>query len=376
MNILFVLPQLSTGGTERVVLELARHLDKSKFRVYAAYFFGGALEDELGKVCRGIFHVPKKPGFDAGAMWQLAKIIREKEIHLVNAHHYMPFFYSYLGSRVLNTKRLVYTEHSVAEVELITGVHKHIFNALLRGDTLTVGVSEEISAAFRDKFPSKFKKIVSIPNGIDVDQFSNGGNTEDIKARWGFSPQHAVIGNVANFRKVKNHACLIDAFHILNQRLPDTRLVLVGTGFPGDAENTEEACRQLIRSHGLESKVIFAGYTEDIPGILKGFDVFCLPSFSEGLPVSILEAMAAKVPVVGSSVRGIREVVFHNETGLLFPTDDSDALADSLERLLSDSDLRCKLLQNAFDRVNRHHALGAWVSQYQELFASGELKDR
>ena len=136
--------------------------------------------------------------------------------------------------------------------------------------------------------------------------------------------------------KVKNHVCLVRAVSRLKDLHPNLRLIFVGTGFPGAPDNTELEIRALVHDLGLQDRVVMAGYQDDIPKVLSGFDVFCLPSFSEGLPVSLLEAMAAGVPIVGSQVKGIVEVVKHLETGLLFPADDDEGLAVMLNKLLSE----------------------------------------
>lgn len=367
-NVLFVMLQLSMGGTERIVLELARNLNEDFFDVYVASFAGGTLESQLRQICKEIFLISKKAGFDLNAMMQLSGIIDRENIHVVNAHHYMPFFYSFLGARVFRNAKLIYTEHSVAEVDMISNWHMHIFNSLLYRTNTVVGVSNEVSEAFRKKFPRHSGKFMSIPNGVDIERFSSRVERLDIRAHWGFSPEDYVIGTVANFRYVKNHVCLVRAFQRLSTVNPNARLILVGKGYPGDLENSEEEVRRLVAFHELEDRVVFAGYQEDIPSILQCLDVFCLPSFSEGLPVSILEAMAAGVPVVGSDVRGIREVVSHNETGLLFPVNDHDALAQQFIQLQNDRELSRKIIRSAFDFVCRNHGIARWTDTYEQLF--------
>jgi glycosyltransferase involved in cell wall biosynthesis len=155
---------------------------------------------------------------------------------------------------------------------------------------------------------------------------------------------------------------------------PHARLVMVGKGYPGDSENSEEKVKELIDKLRLNGRVIMTGYREDVPDVLQSFDVFCLPSLSEGLPVSILEAMAARIPVVGSNVRGINEVVSSGETGLLFPSNDDKALSQTLESLIREDGLRTDLRQRAFAFLSQSHSLGQWVLSYELLFQSICLK--
>jgi glycosyltransferase involved in cell wall biosynthesis len=302
-------------------------------------------------------------------MLQISRIIQDKNIDVINAHHYMPFFYSYLGSKILHKRKLIYTEHSVPEVEGISsGKHRHICKMLLHKTDAVIGVSGEIADAFRKGFPTHSGKIVTVPNGVDVERFAIDIDRDRVRAEWGILPEHFVIGMVANFRKVKNHACLIRASNRLIVTYPNIRLLLVGRGYPEDRENSEEEIKQLIHCYKLENRIILTGYREDIPSLLKSFDTFCLPSFSEGLPVSILEAMAARVPVVGSNVRGIREVISPEETGLMFPSDDDNALQQVLERLIKNKNLRNDLSKNACIFVSQMHGIKQWVSVYERLF--------
>ncbi|HEY3275776.1 MAG TPA: glycosyltransferase [Syntrophorhabdaceae bacterium] len=373
INLLYVVIQTNLGGSERVVLDLARHIDHSRFKVHLAYFIPGTLGRAFDEACDETIHIKKGDGIDAGAVLQLSHVIRTRKIDVVNAHHYMCYFYSYLAGKILAKRGLVYTEHSVPEVESISGIHRTICKSFMRGTDAVVGVSQEISDVMRQKFPSHAKKIIAIPNGLDVSEFASDGDSARCRAGLGLRPEQFVIGIVANFRYVKNHTCLVRAFHDLNGRYPDTRLVMVGRGFPEDSENSEGEVRRLVHDLGLDGPVIMTGYREDTKDILKSLDLFCLPSFSEGLPVSILEAMAAKVAVVASDVRGNREAVASGKTGLLFPSNDDRALSQALQLMIDDRELRVRLRERAFTHVSEIHGLRRWISRYEDLFKSISL---
>ena len=139
---MFVVLQMESGGSERVVLDLAGGLNADQFEIYVTAFKGGVNEFHLKEVCKDIFFVQKRKRFDLSAMIQIAKIVREHHIDVVNAHHYMPCFYSFPGTSILNRKKLIYTEHSVPEVEgVASGIHRKIFNMMLVRLDAVVGVS-------------------------------------------------------------------------------------------------------------------------------------------------------------------------------------------------------------------------------------------
>jgi len=362
--------QLDAGGSERVVFDLARSLDPDKFEVFVASFKGGVLAEPLKKFCKDIFIIDKHQGLDITAMFKLAKIIREYRIDVVNAHHYMPCFYSFLGTRLLNGKRLVYTEHSVPEVENIANcVHGKIFHWMLYRVNSVVGVSGAITSKFREMYPRHADKFHEVLNAVEIEKFRGKGTREIVRGSFGLESDHFVIGIVANFRKVKNHICMVRAAARLKYTHPQLRLFFVGTGFPGDAENSEEEVQTLISDLGLKERVIFAGYREDIPVMLSAIDAFCLPSFSEGLPVSLLEAMAAGVPVIGSDVSGIAEVVTHGKTGLLFSSDNDAQLSQLFAKIMAGPDILITLANNGFEYVKNNHSYKSWHIKYQNLFS-------
>jgi glycosyltransferase involved in cell wall biosynthesis len=370
VNLLFVLLQMSAGGAERVALNLAENLDKSLFNVYVAFFSGGNLEARFRACTNGMMHIPKKRGFDPNAVMFLARVIRRKAIDVINPHHYAPFFYSRLAASTTWGKRVVYTEHSVPDLQRFTTLYKILNRSLLASaNTWFIGVSREVAALMKNTFPSKQEKVICIPNGVAIPESAPDNRVEELRKNLSIGPGSFVIGTVANFRRVKNHACLIRAFRSLAAVRNNVCLVLVGKGYPGDTENTEKEIMELVLSYGLERKVIFTGYRENVGELLPAFDLFCLPSFSEGLPLSVLEAMARRVPVVGSDVRGIREVVLQGETGMLFPSNDDGALAQVLQALMENKALRQRLAENGFLFVEREHGLGQWVRRHERLFA-------
>ncbi|MDZ7697267.1 MAG: glycosyltransferase [Deltaproteobacteria bacterium] len=152
VNLLFVMLQLDAGGSERVVLDLVQHVDKRRFSVFVATFSGGQLHEEFSRACTKLFFVRKGRGLDLAAMLRLGAIIRHYRIDVINPHHYSPFVYSYMGSKVLNNRSLVFTEHSVPEVTGLSVKHKLLCNALFFRTNAIVGVSDEICKAFEARF--------------------------------------------------------------------------------------------------------------------------------------------------------------------------------------------------------------------------------
>lgn len=363
-NILFILPQLDSGGSERVVLSILEKLYLQGFNLFVVSFKSGDLIKIMEKFCKKIFIIKKRSGIDFCAMSRIFKIIKRNNIDVVNAHHYMPCLYSFLSCLLIKKLKIVYTEHSVREVtNIYNSKHRKIFNLMMYRIDTGIGVSKEITDKFKELYPSHNKKFHEISNGVDIEKFHKKINSKNVRERFGLASDDFVIGMIANFRRVKNHACLVRAFAHLIQNYPKARLLFVGSGFADDIENSEAEVRDLVGSLGLQGKVVFSGYQENIPEILKAIDVFCLPSFSEGLPVSVLEAMASEVPVVCSDVLGNRELIEHGKTGMLFRSNDEIALADILSNMVDEDKTSKTMTDNALGYIKENNNIAKSVER-------------
>jgi glycosyltransferase involved in cell wall biosynthesis len=369
IRVLFVMVQIDImGGSEQLVYKIIEQLDRSRFDPCLAWFYGDRLLGHFKKLDLPLYHVPKIKRFDPAAMRQLASIITKKGIHVVNAHHFLSMVYSFYGAKIGNRAQLIYTEHSVWEVERISSPWKRIGRCLLKRADAAVGVTDAVTRQLRQTFGTDPARTVTILNGVDT--ACVGANRETLRRSFAFGEQDQVIGIVANLKKVKNHLLLLRAFVEVLREQAHTRLLLVGQGLKQDRENTEPEIRAFITQNGLGGKVILAGYRSDIPDLLGVMDVFCLCSREEGLPISLIEAMAAGLPVVGTDVEGIRGVIDHERNGLLVGDQDVPALTAALLTLLRNGRLGQALGSAARVTVQDRFSLSRCVSEYQHLFQS------
>ena len=368
-RILFLLPQLKQGGAERVVLNLIKGIDRARFMPCIAWFHGKVIYpfSELKDI--PLFPLNKRNGFDLKVMAAIYSIIRSENIKLVNPHHFMPLFYAFPACKWSKAK-IVYTEHSIWEVAQITGLWRMMSQFLLRKTDGVVGVSPEIAKFLKKKYGLPERRVHAVSNGIDTHLFAPNNASNAFRKAIGLDEHDIAIGMTGNFRKVKNHALLIDAFSLVSSQSPEARLVLIGQGFPGDTENTEKDIHALIQNSGLEEKVMLLGYRDDVHRVLQCLDIFCLTSFREGLPLSLLEAMACGLPVVGTNVEGIRIVIDSGRNGFLVNPYDSAGLATTLMSLLSDKRLRERMGKEGRKDAVKYYSLTCFSGQYNQLFAS------
>lgn len=206
-----------------------------------------------------------------------------------------------------------------------------------------------------------------LANGIDAERFRPRADGE-ARPDFGFGPGCTVIGTVGRVQDVKDHATLVDAFALLRQQLPQQadrlRLAVVGEG------PLLGALREKVRALGLEGLVWLPGARNDVPEILRGFDIYVISSIAEGTPGSVLEAMASGLPAVGTRVGGVPEVIADGVTGTLVAPRDPQAMAAALARYVQDPAHARAFGAAGRARVLTHYSMPAMVAGYQALYDS------
>ncbi len=200
------------------------------------------------------------------------------------------------------------------------------------------------------------ERVEVVYEGVDVRE------VQSAPCRREYPDSAVVIGCVAFLSEEKGHATLLTAFSELHSRRPETRLVFVGDG------PLRSALEQQARSSGIAGAVDFRGFQPQVAPFLRGFDIFVLPSLSEGLSSGILAAMAASLPVVASNIGGIPELVQHQITGLLVPPEQPGALANALQHLVDDPALQVRYGEAGRERVLKHFTLEQKVKRTLEIY--------
>ena len=370
INVLFIMMQMEMGGSERLVHNLALKLDRNIFNPSIAWFFGDRVMKEFQDLNVPLYHVPKVKRIDFNAMAKVREIIQDNNIHIVNAHHFMSMVYAFYGCKIKNRSKLVYTEHSEWEIEKISWKWSKMGAHLINRIDRAVGISSAVSKKIQNKFGTYDGKVFTIQNGVNLEAFDNHNGKSVLRKELGLAEDERIIGTVANLKKVKNHIFLLKAFNELIKDCKNTKLLLIGQGFKNDPDNSELEIRKFVEEKNLNDKIVFLGYRSDIPQLLSIMDIFCLTSFKEGLPISLIEAMAAGLPVVGTDVDGIRDVITPDKNGFLVKIGDVPSLKNSLNALIQDESLRRTFGRESRIAAEERYSLGRCILQYQDLFLS------
>lgn len=234
---------------------------------------------------------------------------------------------------------------------------------ILRLLTRIIFVNRITRAAYIGLYGLRSDKCVTIHNGVQVNQFSYlAFGRQDTRVKLGVSSNECMVLATGNLTEVKGYGYLVSAVNQLKEKNIPVRCFIAGQG------ELEEKLKAQIKSLGIEKYVELLGYRDDIPSLLTAADILCMPSLNEALGYSLLEAMAAGVPVVASQVGGIPEVISHGKEGFLVPPGDVDQLATAIERLAIDSQLRGRFGSAGRGTVRSRFSIETMLSQTRDLF--------
>ncbi len=356
--VVHVTQSLGWGGLERVVYDLARAVDPARYRAVVL-----SLSDDLGRRAQfdaaGVpLEVVRQHGLDVTLPARLARRLTALGADLVVAHNFGRFFYAGPAARLARVPAL-YAEHSNTRPD-----ERALWLAqprLTRSAAAVVAVSETVRDYLLAKQRIAPEQVCVIPNGIDLAPFDDLPAPAAARRALGLPEDGLVIGQVGRLVPVKNQALLLAAFAVLAPAVPEAHLVVAGDG-PLRAELTADAERR-----GLSPRVHLLGRRDDIPAVLAAMDVFCLCSQSEGLPLAIVEAMAAGLPVVATASAG-RDLVVEGRTGYLTPPGEAAPLSARLGELLRAPATRRAMGTEGRRLARERYAVGVMAAAYTALF--------
>ena len=337
VRVLWLTKGLGRGGVERLIASSIRHFDSDRFDVEVAYVlpWKDALVTEIADAGVAV-HCVGGRGWSK-VLWplRLRRIARERRYDIIHTH--MPLSAAIARIALGRRPRFVHTEHNVWERHRRSS---RWANSLTFGrNDAVVAVSASVAQSIHPASRAAHTPPVEVLlHGINLNEIKNlSADRARARAALGLDPTDLVIGTVGNFTRKKNQQMMLHAAAILAERLPNIRLVLIGTG------PLEESLRRLAARLGIEDRTIFTGSREDVLELLPGFDAFCLSSQFEGLSIALVEAMATGIPCVATAVGGIPEVIEDGVSGLLVPAGATVQFADTLEQVLRDETLKAGL---------------------------------
>lgn len=363
-RLLWLTKGLGRGGTERLLADCLNELDSDRFDVQVAYLlpYKEALVEDIRSTGVLVHCLDAPRARDVKWLPALRSLVRDQDIDLVHTHAPVPAIGARLALVGLDAA-LVHTEHNMwPRYRWPT----YVGNGMSFGrNDAVIAVSEAVRQSILDAPipPRQLRPTVEVVrHGTKISSTDLTPAARDCaRSLLGIPSEKRVLGTVANFTPKKNQQGLIRTFTTLAQDRDDLWLVLVGSG------PEEAALRRAADNSGVGDRIVFTGMRDDVPALLPGFDVFVLSSLFEGLPISLVEAMASGVPCVATDVGGIPEVIEDGVSGLMVPAGDDDRLAEAVARVLDDPALRRNIRESG-RRVADELDLSNAVRQTEQIY--------
>lgn len=320
------------------------------------------------------------PAKNFKSLIELVQLMRQQQYDLVHVHTPIAAVLGRMAAKIAGIKRIVYTAHGFPFHDLLSprqyasyfAIEK--FCAQFTDLILTQSYEDFVIAQQKQLCPAH--KVRHLNNGIDSHKFAQQrlrpGAQAKLRELLGLPNDALVVGTIGRLTRQKGFAYLVDAIAQLRPQFPQLHLLIIGGELSTDPEPFEAELVAQVQRLGLQDCVTFTGFRDDTPELLGLLDVFCLPTyFGEGLPRSILEAMAMGLPIVTTDIRGCREAVIPHQNGLIVPPKDSHALAAALGQLLGDRALRQQFGAASRQRVealyDERYVFERLATWYQEL---------
>jgi glycosyltransferase involved in cell wall biosynthesis len=358
MRILQICSARQLGGGEKHLADLANGLARRRHDVYAALIPASPLLAELSSVPRqNVVEVPMRNSLNVASALKVARFVRQNQIEIVHAHVARDYPLAALAARRAGA-RLVLTRHVLFPLN-------RIHRLTLRRTSCVIAVSQAVAEGLQAQGIFDPEKIVRIHNGIDIHRFAQG--REDVAGKKPGAGKKLRVGMVGHLAPIKGQEDFIRAAEIVCNRRDDVEFIIAGEDKSRAGEH-RRGLENLIDELSLNQQVTLVGWVEGIAKLLPTFDLFVSPSRSEPFGVSIIEAMAAGVPVIATNSEGAREIIDDDRTGRLVPNKDVEALARAIDELLSEPQDRDRLSENAQQAVRERFSLERMLEGTEQVY--------
>jgi glycosyltransferase involved in cell wall biosynthesis len=359
-RVLYLLETGGPGGAERMLLDLAENLG-SGWRAVVGVMKPGWLQSNATSAGLSCVMLGGGDLGDLGVLHRLVAAVETHEIAVIHAHE---FYMSMIGTLV----------SAMTGIPLVVTLHgrnhypdkrrrRLACRVMATRASALVTVSEDLRRFFCRTSGTALARVRVIYNGIAVsNRLAANSRRGELLDSIGIPREAKIVGAVGNLYPVKGHLNLIRSARTIVRTHPTTHLVILGRGSQHDPISA------LAEAMGIRDRIHLLGYRDDVKEWLSAMDVFAMPSLSEGLPLSLLEAMAAGVPPVVTQVGGMPEVIHDGETGFIVSPGDGAALADRISFLLANPSLATKIGTAAHDCILERFTVDKMAAEYRDMY--------
>jgi sugar transferase (PEP-CTERM/EpsH1 system associated) len=351
LRVVHVTPQLDMGGMEKLLVEFARHADRCRFQLqFISLGTRGCLAEEIDACGWPVAELGKRPGLRMSLVVRLARLFRQWRPDVVHTHNNPSLIYAAPAARLAGVRAAVHTRHGQGPHASRREMAACRFAARLVNRVVCVS-DDSAGISAREGIPGR--RLCRIWNGIDVARFRYTGPRPD-----------GPVVMVGRMVPLKDVGTLLQAAALAVREDPSFELHVAGDG------ECLSALKEQSSALGLQRHVRFLGLVRDVPALLAQASLFVLPSLSEGISLTLLEAMAVGLPIITTPVGGNPEVVVDGHTGLLIPVQRPAELAQAMLRLRRNPAEGRRMGAAGRRRVEEHFEIRGMVREYERLYGA------
>ena len=367
INLLQITANLGIGGLERVVVNLARNINKDRFNVSVCCLkFKGPFAEELEATGIKVHLIPQTVGPDYLAWLKLIKIIRSVKPQIVHTHNLNASIDGIIASTITGIPVKIHTDHARKFPDKLKYMTAERLLSVCIKKIVAVTNETKTNLIRYEKIPSD--KITVINNGINGEEYDIHIDVDKKKQEMGLQGFKHVVGLGVRLTAQKGIIHLIHAAPAVLREFPHTAFIVAGKGGLLNSLKAEAA------KTGVEKNFFFLGPRLDMPEILQILDLYVLPSEWEGLPLVLLEAMAARRAIIATDVGGNSMAIKHGQSGYLVPPKDPAALSNKIIELLSNDDLRAVLSKHAYLKFFSGFSVERMAADYEKIYQKELMK--
>jgi glycosyltransferase involved in cell wall biosynthesis len=362
-KVIFVVFQLDVGGAERLLLTTIKNMDRESYDVAVCCIVsGGPIADDLQRSGVRLYCLNASPRFyDPRKIYALFRLFRREDPLIVHTHVFAANLYGRIAAILAGVPVVISTEHNIYPNKK----KSHIWadRILARYTDRIIAVSQGVRDFTVKQEGIAEGKFIVLHNMVDPKDLVPTDSRNRVREKLGLTDEHVAIGVVASLNVKKGHKYLLAAVSQLVKSHPNIQLLVVGDG------PLKEEILALIGELNLRDSVSLLGMRRDIPDLLNAMDIFVLPSLWEGFGIALLEAMVMELPVVATHVGGVGEVIT-DETGVLVPPGNPQALADALHYLMEHPGQAREMGKKGKERALSIFTADMYVKKLEGLYES------
>ncbi len=360
MKILHFLDTTNRGGAEVLTLDVCRNAAKVGLEMTFVTSKGGTMEEDFRQSGADFHKFKRSLPIDFSLVKQLRQLIVEKQISIVHAHQPVEALHLYLATRKLKNVGKVLSYHGGTTLDW-----KNLQAAKFLIPRMDANVI--VSESLKKDYSFDTKDFTVIYNGTDAARLKPSGKS--LRQELNLPNDALLIGMIGNFyaEQRKDQLTICRVLPKIFAEISNVHCIFAGKTENGAEEKLAD-CKKFCVENGISEKVHFLGARNDIPDILAELDLFIFSSFHEGLPIAMIEAMLAKVPLIISDIEPLMEASENGKFAEVFPLQNAEILSEKVLQLLKNKDLRDDLANRAFDFANEKFSIEAHLKNLKNLY--------